>query len=96
MYSIFLIINNEIQVFCYDIYHCCLIIGRSACSFYRTCWECRDDPECGWCDDGSGTGLGDCLPGGNIGPHSPDYACPADHWFFTCCPSKKTSYVVQE
>uniref|UniRef100_A0A1B6D320 CUB domain-containing protein n=1 Tax=Clastoptera arizonana TaxID=38151 RepID=A0A1B6D320_9HEMI len=61
--------------------------GRSACSYYKTCWACRDDPECGWCDDGSGTGLGNCLPGGNVGPYLADLTCPSDHWFFTCCPS---------
>lgn len=42
-------------------------LGKPGCSFYRTCNECQSDPECGWCDDGSGTGLGKCLPGGNNG-----------------------------
>lgn len=41
--------------------------NESGCSFYQTCNECQSDPECGWCDDGSGTGLGKCLPGGNHG-----------------------------
>lgn len=41
--------------------------GKPGCSFYKTCNECQSDPECGWCDDGSGTGLGKCLPGGNHG-----------------------------
>lgn len=42
-------------------------LGKPGCSFYRTCNDCQSDPECGWCDDGSGTGLGKCLPGGNHG-----------------------------
>ncbi|XP_018573311.1 attractin isoform X3 [Anoplophora glabripennis] len=37
---------------------------NSQCSFYKTCAKCRDDPACGWCDDGSKTGLGSCMPGG--------------------------------
>jgi hypothetical protein len=65
-----------------------VVAGKSACSFYPTCVECRDDPACGWCDDGSGTGLGQCLPGGNAGPNQPNLSCVAGHWFFTECPSK--------
>ncbi|XP_069690268.1 attractin-like protein 1 isoform X2 [Periplaneta americana] len=61
--------------------------GKSACSFYPTCVECRDDPACGWCDDGSGTGLGQCLPGGNAGPNQPNLSCAAGRWFFTECPT---------
>jgi attractin len=26
--------------------------GKSQCGFYKTCQQCRDDPACGWCDDG--------------------------------------------
>lgn len=40
---------------------------KSQCSFYSTCAQCRDDPACGWCDDGSKTGLGKCMPGGYAG-----------------------------
>lgn len=40
---------------------------KSQCSFYSTCEKCRDDPACGWCDDGSKTGLGKCMPGGYAG-----------------------------
>lgn len=58
--------------------------GNSLCNFYRTCVDCRDDPECGWCDDGSGTGLGSCMAGGNTPPQS----CPQSKWYFTHCPSK--------
>lgn len=45
-------------------------IGRRRsvqCAYYRSCGQCRDDPACGWCDDGSETGLGVCLPGGDGG-----------------------------
>lgn len=57
--------------------------GKSACTFYKSCGECQTDPECGWCDDGSGTGLGFCLPGGNTSPQ----ICSSGNWCFTCCPS---------
>lgn len=60
--------------------------GLSQCSFYKTCSQCRDDPACGWCDDGSQTGLGKCLDGGDSGPLE-QMECPANHWHFTHCPS---------
>lgn len=56
--------------------------GKSACAFYKSCVECQTDPECGWCDDGSGTGLGACLPGGNTNSQF----CLRENWYFTCCP----------
>ena len=38
------------------------------CYGYQTCAECREDPACGWCDDGSGRGVGTCRVGGASGP----------------------------
>ena len=38
------------------------------CYGYQTCTECREDPACGWCDDGTGTGVGACRVGGASGP----------------------------
>ncbi|KAJ8961064.1 hypothetical protein NQ314_005994 [Rhamnusium bicolor] len=46
---------------------------NSQCSFYKTCAKCRDDPACGWCDDGSRTGLGTCMPGGYADDLTIDY-----------------------
>lgn len=60
--------------------------GKSQCEFYKSCSQCRDDPACGWCDDGSKTGLGKCLPGGDSGPQDSS-ECPHSNWFFTQCPS---------
>ncbi|XP_014253614.1 attractin [Cimex lectularius] len=62
---------------------CPLTPGESACTSHKWCSECRDAPECGWCDDGTGTGKGICLPGGN----NPPPTCPKNHWYFTHCPS---------
>ncbi|KAL3268005.1 hypothetical protein HHI36_007138 [Cryptolaemus montrouzieri] len=64
---------------------------KSQCSFYSTCVQCRDDPACGWCDDGSRTGLGMCMPGGFAGPtfHTESLTsttCLPDKWHFTTCP----------
>lgn len=59
--------------------------GKNQCGFYRTCAQCRDDPACGWCDDGSITGLGKCLPGGDRGPHE-EMECLTHRWHFTNCP----------
>ena len=38
------------------------------CSGYKTCDSCRSNPSCGWCDDGSLTGVGSCHLGGAKGP----------------------------
>ncbi|XP_073969504.1 attractin-like protein dsd isoform X2 [Rhodnius prolixus] len=62
---------------------CPLTPGESACMSHKWCLECRDAPECGWCDDGTGTGKGVCLPGGNNPPPN----CAKKHWYFTHCPS---------
>ncbi|XP_049809603.1 attractin [Schistocerca nitens] len=62
------------------------VAGKSSCSFFATCADCREDPACGWCDDGSGTGLGVCLPGGNLRP-AQDFPCPPSLWYFTQCPT---------
>lgn len=65
--------------------------GREWCSFYSSCTTCRSDPGCGWCDDGSGTGKGSCMPGGARGPSSSKNSntCLLEHWYFTKCPSKR-------
>ncbi|KAL1514087.1 hypothetical protein ABEB36_003406 [Hypothenemus hampei] len=65
--------------------------SNSQCSYYKTCSKCRDDPACGWCDDGSNTGLGICMPGGYAGPtldvHSlSHHVCSVERWHFTTCP----------
>ncbi|MCP9266339.1 Kelch domain-containing protein family protein [Dirofilaria immitis] len=58
------------------------------CSKQKTCAECqRVGPNCGWCDDGSGTGLGRCLPGSLEAPDN-ELLCPKDgksKWYFTNC-----------
>ncbi|KAJ7392446.1 Attractin-like protein 1 [Desmophyllum pertusum] len=38
------------------------------CSEMKSCRDCHMLPGCGWCDDGSGTGLGRCMQGGKDGP----------------------------
>lgn len=62
---------------------------REWCSFHLSCSSCRNEPSCGWCDDGSGTGKGKCMPGGakKVSPHAIE-SCPADRWYFTDCPRK--------
>ncbi|XP_072394184.1 attractin-like [Diabrotica undecimpunctata] len=62
--------------------------STSECEFYHTCSKCKDDPLCGWCDDGSGTGIGICLPGEYEGPitNTTSTTCPVKHWYFGSCP----------
>ncbi|XP_017752850.1 PREDICTED: attractin-like protein 1 isoform X1 [Eufriesea mexicana] len=62
--------------------------GKEWCTFYSSCAACRSDPGCGWCDDGSGTGKGLCLPGGARGPSRKSLdTCPFERWYFTKCPT---------
>ncbi|KAK7083088.1 hypothetical protein SK128_015194 [Halocaridina rubra] len=67
-------------------------VGVSRCSIHQTCRDCQADVACGWCDDGSGTGIGTCMEGGQRGPVDPETdvvqhkKCPKNRWFFTQCP----------
>lgn len=64
------------------------------CSDIQTCDKCLKNPLCGWCDDGTGTGVGICLEGSSTGPYmwnGTHYslvinACPVSHWHFSLCP----------
>ncbi len=64
------------------------------CSDIQTCDKCLKNPLCGWCDDGTGTGVGICLEGSNTGPYKWNgthyslvmNACQASHWHFSQCP----------
>ncbi|KAM7361502.1 attractin-like protein 1 isoform 1-T2 [Cochliomyia hominivorax] len=59
--------------------------SKSQCDNYNSCSECLDDPACGWCDDGSNTGIGKCTEGGasNVKDLS---ECPSNQWYFITCP----------
>ena len=62
-----------------------------SCSGKKTCDDCHTLPGCGWCDDGSETGLGQCMEGGDDGPFTkPTNAslnqCPINRWYFIECP----------
>lgn len=57
-----------------------------SCAAYASCSQCREEPACGWCDNGSRTGLGTCMPGGAARP-AHNYSCPHHNWHFTHCPS---------
>ncbi|XP_076363858.1 LOW QUALITY PROTEIN: attractin-like protein 1 [Tachypleus tridentatus] len=56
--------------------------------------NCQENPRCGWCDDGSGTGRGACKEGGYTGPvtwNGLSYSvntsiCSEERWFFTSIP----------
>ena len=49
-------------------------IHTNKCS-NMTCWQiescerCQQNPRCGWCDDGTGTGVGRCMLGADSGPY---------------------------
>ncbi|XP_064629979.1 attractin-like protein 1 isoform X2 [Lineus longissimus] len=65
------------------------------CEDARMCEDCLKNPMCGWCSDGSDTGLGKCHQGGDKGPYSKNTGgvmtlnqtmCPNRRWHFTECP----------
>ena len=63
------------------------------CVHMKTCEDCHTLPGCGWCDDGSGTGLGQCLEGGDDGVkgrtiNTSLVHCPKERWNFIGCPRK--------
>ncbi|XP_058961853.2 attractin-like protein 1 isoform X2 [Pocillopora verrucosa] len=61
------------------------------CANVKTCRDCSMLPGCGWCDDGSGTGSGRCMPGGKNEPFlgsGDSYAdCSKSRWNFINCPA---------
>lgn len=42
--------------------------SNMTCHLINSCERCQQNPRCGWCDDGSGTGVGQCMRGSNTGP----------------------------
>ncbi|XP_013386295.1 attractin-like isoform X2 [Lingula anatina] len=68
--------------------------AATKCSELRTCEQCQSNPLCGWCDDGSNTGIGHCMEGDNQGPVvrngsivlTKPALCPAPSWYFYSCP----------
>ncbi|XP_023308777.2 attractin [Lucilia cuprina] len=60
-------------------------LSTAQCGYYNSCSQCLDDPACGWCDDGTNTGLGKCIEGGALKPHN-SAECPSSQWYFTSCP----------
>ncbi|XP_078359033.1 attractin-like protein 1 isoform X2 [Oculina patagonica] len=61
------------------------------CWGMKSCRDCHMLPGCGWCDDGSGTGLGRCMQGGKDGPFpgSGNFtgSCSKSNWNFIDCPA---------
>lgn len=64
------------------------------CSDIQSCDKCLKNPQCGWCDNGSSTGVGVCLEGSSRGPFVINSThkfveakrCHASNWHFTHCP----------
>ncbi|CAI4220858.1 unnamed protein product, partial [Auanema sp. JU1783] len=56
------------------------------CTLHKTCAECQMAPDCGWLDNGSGTGLGSCVSGNARGPRE-DSLIKNGKWHFIDCPS---------
>uniref|UniRef100_A0A673AYI4 Attractin-like 1b n=1 Tax=Sphaeramia orbicularis TaxID=375764 RepID=A0A673AYI4_9TELE len=46
----------------------CPVCCPPNCSGFRTCSQCLEQPECGWCGDPSSTGKGLCMEGSYRGP----------------------------
>ncbi|UXI20195.1 cytosol aminopeptidase [Sarcoptes scabiei] len=63
-------------------YKCSVI----SCSDIQSCDKCLRNPKCGWCDDGSGTGAGNCTEGSLRSPNTSSIAKMCQQWYFTSCP----------
>uniref|UniRef100_A0A8C7URM8 Attractin-like 1a n=1 Tax=Oncorhynchus mykiss TaxID=8022 RepID=A0A8C7URM8_ONCMY len=48
------------------------------CSGLRTCGQCLDQAECGWCGDPTNTGKGQCMEGSYRGPMKSPFRQPRD------------------
>ncbi|KAG2462460.1 ATRN1 protein, partial [Polypterus senegalus] len=71
------------------------------CSGLRTCTHCLEQPGCGWCNDPSNTGKGQCIEGSSRGPMKvmgkqsqemvlDQVLCPKEknfEWAFIHCPA---------
>jgi len=74
--------------------------SATRCGDLKTCNECLENPACGWCDDGSDTGLGTCMNGGKRGAIDANtslvdtMACQTELWYFTSAPSKSSTCVL--
>uniref|UniRef100_A0A0N5C9V4 Attractin n=1 Tax=Strongyloides papillosus TaxID=174720 RepID=A0A0N5C9V4_STREA len=56
------------------------------CRVQKSPEECQlSGPHCGWCDNGSGTGLGQCIPGNLSGPQNSS-ECHIDNWYYIGSP----------
>uniref|UniRef100_A0AC34RET9 Laminin EGF-like domain-containing protein n=1 Tax=Panagrolaimus sp. JU765 TaxID=591449 RepID=A0AC34RET9_9BILA len=57
------------------------------CSLQKTCEECQQiGPRCGWCDNGEGTGVGECIAGSTDGPFEKHRCMKREAWYFTGTP----------
>lgn len=68
-------------------------ISGLQCGEMKSCRDCHMLPGCGWCDDGSGTGLGKCMQGGKDGPFpagNGNYTASCSKWNFIDCPGNYT------
>lgn len=90
-------VPSSIYPFYYIHGQCLGWVSRSSncsgdCSSYKTCSDCQNDPHCGWCNDESDTGLGECSEGGFSAPRNTSlcvgYSDEEMHerWFFEVCP----------
>eukprot|EP01135_Chromosphaera_perkinsii_P005280 Nk52_evm6s331 gene=Nk52_evmTU6s331 len=58
----------------------------SFCGQYTDCNQCIGDPLCGWCDDGSGTGKGQCMEGTYSNPTNGTCNGGLLSWKYETCP----------
>lgn len=82
------------QGLCNNIKPIARILDPNDCEMQKTCMDCQlVGPRCGWCDDGSNTGLGTCLRGSDSGPLDA-IRCPINRWYFTGEPIKFSAEIL--
>ena len=69
-----------------------LVCPSVECGGLKNCTECQDSAQCGWCNDPSDTGRGECIDGGFTSPRDNGSCYQVDEfgrsetWNFDICP----------
>ena len=63
-----------------------MVVAALHCSDQRTCASCEQSVLCGWCNDASDTGVGQCMEGGYEGALEVTRCNATPLWHFSDCP----------
>lgn len=90
-----------------NVFNLLFVFSAQNCSGHRTCAQCLEQPDCGWCGDPSDTGQGQCIEGSYRGPmrslsrQGRERVLDTSHcskekgfdWSYITCPGKHSKYI---